>query len=232
MISVRKSEERGHFDHGWLDTRHTFSFAEYLDPRFMGFRDLRVINEDRVQPGEGFGTHGHRDMEIITYVLEGELAHRDSLGHGETLRPDEVQRMTAGTGIRHSEFNASETLPLHLLQIWILPGQTGLPPGYEQKAFPAAQRRGRLQLVAAPDGAGGALSIHQDVRVHAGLFAPGERDALALAPGRGAWLQVARGGVRVNGVELRAGDGAALEEEPTVQVEGVEDAEVLVFDLR
>ncbi|HET7755450.1 MAG TPA: pirin family protein [Anaeromyxobacteraceae bacterium] len=232
MISVRKSDERGHFDHGWLDTRHTFSFAEYLDPRFMGFRDLRVINEDRVQAGEGFGTHGHRDMEIISYVLEGELAHRDSLGHGETLRPGEVQRMSAGTGIRHSEFNGSATAPLHFLQIWILPERAGLSPGYEQKPFPSAELRGRLRLVAAPDGSGGALTIHQDVRVYAGLLAPGERARVDLAPGRGAWVQVARGSVRVNGVELRAGDGAALEGEPALEVEGTEDAEVLAFDLR
>ena len=232
MISVRRSAERGHFDHGWLDTRHTFSFAEYLDPRFMGFRDLRVINEDRVQPGEGFGTHGHRDMEIISYVLEGELAHRDSLGKSETLRPGEVQRMSAGTGIRHSEFNGSATSPLHFLQIWILPAQPGVAPGYEQKAFPEAERRGRLRLVAAPDGAGGALSIHQDVRVYAGSFAPGERDRVELAAGRGAWIQVARGSVRVNGVDLGAGDGAAIEEEAALEIEGVEPSEVLAFDLR
>jgi redox-sensitive bicupin YhaK (pirin superfamily) len=232
MISVRRSEERGHFDHGWLDTRHTFSFAEYLDPRFMGFRDLRVINEDRVQPGEGFGTHGHRDMEILSYVLEGQLAHRDSLGHGETLRPGEVQRMSAGTGVRHSEYNGSATSRVHFLQIWILPERAGIAPGYEQKAFPADERRGRLRLVAAPGGPDGALSIHQDVRVYAGLLAPGERARLELAPGRGAWVQVARGKVRVNGVELGAGDGAALEEEASVEVEGVEDAEVLAFDLR
>ena len=232
MISVRRSAERGHFDHGWLDTRHTFSFAEYLDPRFMGFRDLRVINEDRVQPGEGFGTHGHRDMEIISYVLEGELAHKDSLGQSETLRPGEVQRMSAGTGIRHSEFNGSATSPLHFLQIWILPAQPGVAPGYEQKAFPEAERRGRLRLVAAPDGAGGALSIHQDVRVYAGSFAPGERDRVELAAGRGAWIQVARGSVRVNGVDLGAGDGAAIEEEAALEIEGVEPSEVLAFDLR
>jgi hypothetical protein len=198
----------------------------------MGFRDLRVINEDRVQPGEGFGTHGHRDMEIISYVLEGELAHRDSLGHGEVLRPGDVQRMSAGTGIRHSEFNGSATSPLHFLQVWILPERAGLAPGYEQKAFPEDRRRNRLQLVAAPDASGGALAIHQDVRIYAGLFAPGARDAVEIGPGRGAWVQVARGSVRVNGVELHAGDGASLEEESTVQVEGVEDAEVLAFDLR
>jgi hypothetical protein len=232
MISVRRSDDRGHFDHGWLDTRHTFSFAEYLDPRFMGFRDLRVINEDRVRAGEGFGTHGHRDMEIISYVLEGELAHRDSLGHGETLRPGEVQRMTAGTGIRHSEFNGSPASPLHFLQIWILPERSGLPPGYEQKAFPEAERRGRLRLVAAPGGPDGALSINQDVRVFAGLLAAGERDRIELAPGRGAWVQVARGSASVNGVELRAGDGAAIEDEAALEISGVSDAEVLAFDLR
>lgn len=232
MISVRRSQERGHFDHGWLDTRHTFSFAEYHDPRFMGFRDLRVINEDRVQPGEGFGTHGHRDMEILSYVLEGELAHRDSLGHGETLRPGEVQRMSAGSGIRHSEFNASPTSLLHFLQIWILPARTGIEPGYEQKPFPVEERSGRLRLVASPDGADGSLTIHQDVRVYSGFFASGERDRLELAAGRGAWVQVARGAVRVNGVELSAGDGAAVEGESAVEVEGVEGAEVLAFDLR
>ena len=233
MITIRKSDDRGHFDHGWLDTRHTFSFADYHDEAHMGFRALRVVNEDRVTPGEGFGTHGHRDMEIISYVLSGALAHRDSTGGSGVLRPGEVQRMTAGTGVTHSEFNGSDREPVHFLQIWLLPDRRGHRPSYEQKAFPDAERRGRLRLVASPDGADGATTIHQDARVHATLLARGEAAELPLAPGRHAWVQVARGELEVNGVRLRAGDGAALSEEERVSLTGAGDglAEALVFDL-
>jgi redox-sensitive bicupin YhaK (pirin superfamily) len=231
MITIRRSEDRGHFDHGWLDTRHTFSFADYHDPRHMGFRSLRVINEDRVEPGKGFGTHGHRDMEILSYVLSGRLAHRDSTGGGSTIGPGEVQRMTAGTGVLHSEFNGSDSEPVHFLQIWILPERPDLLPGYEQKRFPEEDRRGRLKLVASPDGADGSLTIHQDARVHAGLLDAGERAVLALADGRHAWVQVARGKVRLADETLSAGDGAALSSEREVRLEGLEAAELLVFDL-
>jgi quercetin 2,3-dioxygenase len=233
MITIRPAAERGHFDHGWLDTRHTFSFADYHDPRHMGFGALRVINEDRVQPAQGFGTHPHLDMEILSYVLEGELAHRDSMGNGSVIRPGELQRMTAGTGVRHSEQNASRERPVHFLQIWILPDRRGLAPGYEQRPFPEAERRGRLRLIASPDGAEGSLTIHQDVRVHATLLAEGEPVRLELAPGRRAWVQVARGAVTVNGQPLAAGDGAALTDERAVQLVGAvgETSEALVFDL-
>jgi quercetin 2,3-dioxygenase len=231
MIRLRPAGERGHFDHGWLDTRHTFSFAEYHDPEHMGFRALRVINEDRVQPGQGFGTHGHRDMEIISYVLSGRLAHKDSMGNGSVIGPGEVQRMTAGTGVLHSEYNASDAEPVHFLQIWILPERYGLAPGYEQRAFPETELRGGLRLVASRDGAQGSVTIHQDVRVHAGLLGAGERVELPIAPGRHAWVQVARGRVRLREHGLSAGDGAALEAEATIRLEGLEDAEVLVFDL-
>src|SRR5919206_3542495 len=213
MITIRRAGERGHADHGWLDTWHTFSFADYYDPAHMGFRALRVINEDRVQPGQGFGTHGHREMEIVTYVLEGELGHRDSIGHGSTIRPGEVQRMTAGTGVLHSEMNASRDQPVHFLQIWILPDRAGHAPSYEQKAFPEGERRGKLRLVAAPDGSDGSVRIHQDARLYLGLLGPGERASHPLAPGRAAWVQVARGEATVNGQALRAGDGAAIEGE-------------------
>ena len=233
MITIRRAEERGHADHGWLDTRHTFSFADYHDPAHMGFGDLRVINEDRVQPGAGFPTHGHRDMEIISYVLEGELAHRDSLGNGSTIRPGEVQRMSAGTGVRHSEMNASASQPVHFLQIWILPSQRGLAPGYEQRAFPSEERRGRLRLVASPDGRDGAVTVHQDARLSIALLADGERVRHELASGRRAWVHVARGELTVNGSRLRAGDGAAVEDEVALEIEGTSTpaAEVLVFDL-
>jgi hypothetical protein len=231
MIVVRRSEERGHFDHGWLDTRHTFSFADYRDPRHMGFRALRVVNEDRVRPGQGFGTHPHRDMEIVTYVLEGGLAHRDSMGHGSTIHPGDVQRMSAGTGVTHSEFNASRTEPVHFLQIWILPDRTGLAPSYEQRRFPEEERRGRLRLLASPDGADGSVTVHQDVRLLAALLAPGQAVGHALAPGRHAWVQVARGAVEVAGQRLSAGDGAALSGETEVALQGIADSEVLLFDL-
>jgi redox-sensitive bicupin YhaK (pirin superfamily) len=231
MITVRRSEDRGHFDHGWLDTRHTFSFADYRDPRHMGFRSLRVVNEDRVEPGQGFGTHPHRDMEILTYVLEGELAHRDSLGNGSTIRPGDVQRMTAGTGVTHSEFNGSRIAPVHFLQVWILPERAGLLPGYEQRRFPEDETLGRLRLVASPDGADGSLTVHQDARVLAARLASGEAVAHRLAPGRHAWVQVARGEVDLAGHRLSAGDGAALSGEAEVRLRGLADAEVLVFDL-
>jgi redox-sensitive bicupin YhaK (pirin superfamily) len=234
MISIRTSGDRGHVDHGWLDTRHSFSFADYYDPKFMGFRDLRVINEDKVEPGQGFATHGHRDMEIISYVLEGALAHRDSLGTGSIIRPGDVQRMTAGSGILHSEFNGSKDQPVHFLQIWILPARRGLTPGYEQKAFPYEEKRGRLRLVASPDGADGSVTIHQDARLLVSILARGERVSREIPSGRAAYVQVARGGVTVNGGALAAGDGAAIEGEPAVEIEGADDddSEVLLFDLR
>jgi redox-sensitive bicupin YhaK (pirin superfamily) len=233
MIAIRTSDERGHAHHGWLDTRHTFSFADYYDPAFMGFRDLRVINEDRVEPGQGFGTHGHRDMEIISYVLEGALAHKDSLGTGSVMRVGDVQRMSAGTGILHSEYNASKEEPLHFLQIWLQPARRGLTPGYEQKTFPYEEKRGRLRLVASPDGADGSLKIHQDARLFVTILQRGERVEHALGEERAAYVQVARGRVRVNGDPLAAGDGAAIEQEARVRLEGDGDeAEVLLFDLR
>jgi quercetin 2,3-dioxygenase len=230
MIRIRKAEERGHFDHGWLDTNHTFSFADYYDPEFMGFRALRVINEDRVEPGRGFGTHSHRDMEIVTYVLEGELEHRDNMGTGSVIRPGEVQRMSAGTGVLHSEVNPSRQNPVHLLQIWILPERRGIKPEYEQKAFPAEERNGKLRLVASRDGAEGSLTIHQDAKLLAGSLRDGDSVRYDLQPGRYAWLQVARGTVDVNGQKLRAGDGAAIEDESSLALTG-QDAEVLLFDL-
>jgi quercetin 2,3-dioxygenase len=233
MITIRRAEDRGHAHHGWLDSRHTFSFADYHDEEHMGFRALRVINEDRVAPGQGFGTHGHRDMEIISYVLEGALGHKDSMGTGSSIRPGEVQRMSAGTGVLHSEMNASRDEPVHFLQIWILPDRGGHAPSYEQKAFPEADRRGKLRLVASPDGLDGSLRIHQDARLYLGLLGPGERASHPLAPGRAAWVQVARGEATVNGQALRAGDGAAIEGEAAVEVAGggTGVADVLVFDL-
>jgi redox-sensitive bicupin YhaK (pirin superfamily) len=232
MITIRKADERGRFDHGWLDTRHTFSFAGYHDPAHMGFRALRVINEDRVIAGEGFGTHGHQDMEILSYVLSGALAHRDSTGGAGVLRPGEVQRMTAGTGVRHSEYNGSKDELVHFLQVWIVPDRAGLPPSYEQKLFPEAERKGRLRLIASPDAADGSLTLHQDARVHATILAEGERVALPLAPGRHAWVQVARGELEVNGELLHAGDGAALSGEREVALVGRgRAAEALLFDL-
>ena len=231
MITVRKAGERGHADHGWLDTHHTFSFADYYDPENMGFRALRVINEDRVQPGQGFGTHGHRDMEILSYVLEGGLSHKDSTGGGGVIRPGDVQRMSAGTGVMHSEFNASRSEPVHFLQIWLLPERRGIAPGYEQKHFPAEQRQGQLLLVASPDAAEGSLKIHQDARVYSSLLGKGQTVNQDLAPGRHAWVQVARGKVRLGDVVLAAGDGAALSDERSVTLTGEEPSEVLLFDL-
>jgi redox-sensitive bicupin YhaK (pirin superfamily) len=231
MITVRRSADRAHFDHGWLDTRHTFSFADYRDPRFMGFRSLRVINQDRVAPGQGFGTHPHRDMEIVSYVLSGALSHRDSMGNGSTIRPGDVQRMTAGTGVTHSEFNGSDDHPVHFLQIWILPEQPGLPPGYEQRTFPDAEKRGRLRLVASRDGAEGSVTIHQDARILAALLAPGEEVRHGLGPGRHAWIQVLSGEVELEGKRLAPGDGAAVSDTGALALRAVHDAEVLVFDL-
>jgi redox-sensitive bicupin YhaK (pirin superfamily) len=232
MITVRKAGERGSFDHGWLDTRHTFSFADYQDPAHMGFSVLRVINEDRVTPGEGFGTHGHRDMEILSWVLEGELAHRDSTGGGGVLRPGEVQRMSAGRGVTHSEFNGSRERPVHFLQIWILPDRPGHAPSYEQAAVPEAARRGKLALLASPEGGGGPTTIHQDARVYATLLVGAEQVRHALATGRRGWVQVARGRVAVNGTVLSAGDGATVEGEAAIELAAQgEPAEALVFDL-
>lgn len=229
-LTLRRAGERGHAAHGWLDSYHTFSFADYHDPRHMGFRALRVINDDTVAPGQGFGTHGHRDMEIISYVLDGELAHRDSLGTGSVIRPGEVQRMSAGTGVRHSEMNPSRTAPVHFLQIWILPDRRDHEPSYEQIAFPAAERRGALRLVASPDGAEGSVTIHQDARLYAGLFDAGERAVHTVAPGRHAWIHVARGQATVNGVALGAGDAVSTSTAGPLAITG-DGAEVLVFDL-
>jgi quercetin 2,3-dioxygenase len=231
MLTTRRSDDRGHFDLGWLDTRHTFSFGEYYDRHHMGFRALRVINEDVVRAGGGFGTHPHRDMEIVTYVLSGALGHKDSMGNGSTIVPDDIQRMSAGTGITHSEHNASPSEPVHLLQIWLLPAKTGGAPSYEQRAFPAADKRGRLRLVGAPDGRDGAVTIHQDVALYATVLAPGERVEHPLARGRHAWVQVTRGSITVNGEKLTAGDGAALSDEPRVEIVADSDAELLLFDL-
>ena len=229
MMRTRKAQDRGHFDHGWLDTWHTFSFADYFDPAHMGFRALRVMNEDRVAPGQGFGMHGHRDMEIVTIVLDGALEHRDSMGHGEVLRPGELQRMSAGTGIMHSEFNPSDRAPVHLYQIWLQPERQGLRPEYEQRRFDAKERAGRFQLAASPDGAEGALTIHQDARIS--LAALGPQDLThPIRPGRHAWLQVLRGQVKANGLALAAGDGAALSDESMLTVQG-EGSEVMLFDL-
>jgi redox-sensitive bicupin YhaK (pirin superfamily) len=230
MITIRRAGERGHADHGWLDTYHTFSFADYYDPAHMGFRALRVINEDRVRGGRGFGTHGHRDMEIISYVLEGALGHRDSMGTDGVIRPGEVQRMSAGTGVMHSEMNASEGEVVHFLQIWILPERNGIAPGYEQKQFDDAEKRGRLRLVASPDARDGSLKIHSDVSVYTTLLDDGESVTHEYASGRYGWVQVARGEVEVNGQKLSAGDGAAIENESSVTITG-KGAEVLLFDL-
>jgi redox-sensitive bicupin YhaK (pirin superfamily) len=231
MQILRNSGERGHAEHGWLDSLHTFSFADYHDPAHMGFRALRVINEDTVAPGRGFGTHPHRDMEIISYVLEGALSHEDSMGTGSVIRPGDVQRMTAGTGVLHSEHNASKIDPVHFLQIWLIPSQRGLAPGYEQRAFSAEDKAGRLRLVASPDGRDGSITVHSDASLYAGVFGAGQAAELPLAPGRHAWVQVARGAVLVNGQELIAGDGLALTGEPGVKIEGGPGGEVLVFDL-
>jgi redox-sensitive bicupin YhaK (pirin superfamily) len=231
MITLRPSRERGHAEHGWLDSHHTFSFADYHDPEHMGFRALRVINEDRVAPGAGFGTHPHRDMEIVTYVLDGALEHKDSMGSGSVIRPGDVQRMSAGTGVTHSEFNHSKTAKVHFLQIWILPERARLPPSYEEKSFPVAERQNQLRLVAAQDGRDGAVTVHQDVALYAGVLDAGASVSHRLAPGRHAWVQVVRGAVDLGGQRLQAGDGASLSEEAELTLTARDPAEVLLFDL-
>ncbi|AKU97938.1 Pirin [Labilithrix luteola] len=231
MLSLRRSNDRGHAQHGWLDSRHTFSFANYYDPRFTGFQDLLVINEDRVAPGAGFGTHSHQNMEIISYVLEGAIEHRDSTGTGAVLTPGEVQRMSAGTGVAHSEMNASKTEGLHFLQIWIEPEKRSLPPSYEQTRFPVEGRTNQMRIVGSRDGREGSVTIHQDVELYASLLSAGKRLELPLEPRRAAWVQVARGALEVNGVSMRAGDGLAVVDERALRFDGREDAEFLVFDL-
>jgi redox-sensitive bicupin YhaK (pirin superfamily) len=232
MIDIRRAEERGTANFGWLDSRHTFSFGDYYDAKQMGFGPLRVINEDRVSPGQGFGTHGHKDMEIISYVLEGALEHKDSIGTGSVIRPGDVQVMSAGTGIRHSEFNHSKTEPVHFLQIWVVPDREGIAPRYEQKTFPDVDKRRKLRLVGSSDGRDGSVVIHQDVRLFAVLLNAGEQVTHALQSGRKGWLQVVRGTVTMNGYDLAAGDGAAVTVEPTLTVTAKVDAtEILLFDL-
>lgn len=231
MIRFRDRMARGRTETGWLDSRHSFSFGDYRDPTQMGFRTLRVINEDRVIPGGGFPTHGHRDMDILTYVLSGALEHKDSIGNGTVIRPGELQRMSAGTGITHSEFNHSRTAPVHFLQIWIIPGERGLQPSYEQKSFALGDRINEWTELAAPKGAGAAVTIHQDARLFAAKLRPGAAIVREIAPGHGAWLQVARGIIALNGTEMREGDGAAIETEPTIAVGADTDAEILLFDL-
>lgn len=243
MMTIRAASERGHANHGWLDSYHTFSFADYYDAAHMGFRNLRVVNEDRVAPGMGFGKHPHRDMEIISYVLEGSLEHRDSIGTGSVIKPGDVQRMSAGSGVLHSEFNASKTEPVHFLQIWILPSERGAPPGYEQKSFSKEEKAGRLRLVASPDGHDGSVTVHADASLHAGLFCRGQSVEVPLKPGRHVWVHVASGAVLVNGRELGTGDSAGISDEATLRIEGIHEArsgaeapapngaEVLVFDL-
>jgi len=231
MITLRKSEDRGHFDLGWLDTYHTFSFDRYYDPAHLHFRSLRVINEDRVAPGQGFPAHSHRDMEIITYILEGALEHRDNMGNGSVIRPGDVQRMTAGSGVSHSEFNSSRDQIVHLLQIWIMPDARNLPPGYEQKFFTAEDRSGNLRLIASPDGSAGSVRIHQDARVYAALLNDSQALEHTLPPNRYVWIQVARGVLTVNDLELKAGDGAAVSAEQKLKIAAGENAELLLFDL-
>ena len=232
MMQIRRSEARGRADHGWLQSHHSFSFADYFDPAWMGWGNLRVINEDRIAPGTGFGTHGHRDMEIISYVLKGQLAHRDSMGNVQGIVPGEVQRMSAGTGVRHSEFNHDPTGQTHFLQIWIEPDRLGVAPGYEQKHFDEAEKRGRLRLVAAPGGESGAVAIHADARLYAGLFDGDEQAQLSLPAGRKAYVHLVKGELTVNGERLRTGDAVALDGEPSIELKGGVGAEVLVFDLQ
>lgn len=231
MITIRKSGDRGHARHGWLDSRHTFSFADYYDPAHREFRTLRVINEDRVEPGQGFGSHPHRDMEILSYVLEGSLEHKDSMGTSSVIRPGDVQRMSAGTGVLHSEFNPSPRDPVHFLQIWITPEKKGVKPGYAQKAFPASERSDRLRLVASRDGRDGSISINQDAELYTTLLSKGSTVSYALKSGRFAWVQVARGAVMLNGKPMQAGDGASVGGEPSLELTATADAEVLMFDL-
>ncbi len=231
MIVVRRAQDRGHANHGWLDSHHTFSFADYYDPREMGYGALRVINEDRVTPGKGFGTHPHRDMEIISYVLEGALAHKDSMGTGSVIRPGDVQRMSAGTGVLHSEFNPSPQEPVHFLQIWIEPSERGIAPSYEQKSFSSDQKQGRLRLIASPDAAEGSVKIHQDARVYAVVLDGKDAVSYSLPQGRKAYVHVARGSVQLNGSDLSPGDGAKISSEQQLRLSGGKDAEVLLFDL-
>jgi redox-sensitive bicupin YhaK (pirin superfamily) len=231
MIEIRRGEERGGGDHGWLKTHHTFSFDQFYDPRWMGFRSLRVINEDWVAAGQGFPAHPHRNMEIITYILEGGIEHQDSLGTSSIIRPGDGQRMSAGRGIRHSEMNPSPTEAVHMLQIWITPDRSGHQPSYEQKSFPEEEKRGRLRLIASPDGNDGSVTIHQDARLYVSLLAPGQKVQHELGQGRHAWLQIARGAVELNGQKLVQGDGAAISAEKALSIQGEEQAEVLLFDL-
>lgn len=231
MITIRKSADRGHLNHGWLDTYHTFSFDQYYDPDHMSFRSLRVINEDRVDAGRGFPTHSHRDMEIITYILSGALRHQDSMGNGSIIEPGDVQRMTAGTGVSHSEFNPSQSEAVHLLQIWILPNTRGLKPGYEQKAFSEEERKGGLRLIASADGREGSVTVNQDASIYASILEEGEEVTKSLDPQRHAWIQVARGEVEVNGNQLVQGDGAAVSEEEELKISATAPAEILLFDL-
>jgi redox-sensitive bicupin YhaK (pirin superfamily) len=231
MIQIRKSNDRGHANHGWLDSRFTFSFAEYFDPKHVEFRTLRVMNDDRIAGGGGFPTHPHRDMEIVTYVLDGELAHKDSMGNGSVIKPGDVQYMSAGTGVAHSEFNASDKTPVHMYQIWMFPDKQGYTPTYDQKHFSAAEKRGKLRLVVSPDGREGSVKIRQGNELYAAVLGPGETVKHALQPERHAYVQVARGSVTLNGDKLAAGDGAAISQEKALELTGVEDAEVLLFDL-
>jgi len=231
MIQIRKASERGHFNHGWLDTYHTFSFADYYDPNFMGFRDLRVINEDRVAAGRGFPTHPHRDMEIITYILSGALQHQDSMGTGSVILPGDVQRMSAGTGVTHSEYNHSKHEAVHLLQIWILPREKNLPPSYEQKSYPEERKRNQWLLIASSDGSEGSVLVHQDVRLLTTLLGKGQVLGYSLDPKRSAWVQVARGELELNGETLRESDGAALHGESELSFQAKKDSEILLFDL-
>lgn len=231
MLTIRRADQRGHINHGWLDTYHTFSFADYYDPNYVHFRSLRVMNEDYVAPGQGFGTHPHRDMEIVTYVLEGALEHRDSMGNGEVLRPGEFQRMSAGTGITHSEFNPSATEPVHLYQIWLFPASKGLTPSYEQRAFADSEMSGRLKLVASATGENGSLTIHQDAKIFLSKVPNGVAVEHELSANRAAWLQVLRGRISLNGNSLSAGDGVAIESEPAFSFRADHDAEIMLFDL-
>ncbi len=231
MLTLRRSSDRGYADHGWLKSFHSFSFADYYDPAQMGFSNLRVLNEDRIAPGTGFGTHGHRDMEIVSVVLDGALAHRDSIGNGAAILPGEVQRMSAGRGILHSEYNDSKERPTHFLQIWLEPSERGIAPGYEQKAFAGHEKRGRLRLVASPDGHEGSVSIHADAALYMGAFDGGESARLSLRPGRRAYVHLARGSAEVNGQPLQAGDALRVEGEPSIEIANGRDAELLVFDL-
>lgn len=231
MIKIRKAEQRGHFDFGWLNTYHTFSFGDYYDPSHMGFRNLRVINEDVVQRGRGFPRHGHRDMEIFTYILQGALQHRDSIGNGSVIRPGDVQRMSAGTGVTHSESNASPDQPVHLLQIWIVPAEEGIVPDYEEKRFPELEKRNKLRLIISPDAAEGSVKIHQDARVYASLLETGHEVSHALESDRHAWLQIAAGSVKLNDLDLKQGDGAAVNQETSITIAAQEPAEILLFDL-